>query len=464
MFHQNKTKQSLRRSASVLPWFCAGVLAFITVGGLIRLYGMADEAFASALQIERQELSTELAFTSDDENTTVDSTTPYYTEIRTKDNVLLWRSDRPDNPQTDAWFGLIGDVASYQANQASEKTDRYFISNYYNQLFRQPSYSLWTGLDMPDRTYTLTLYNSLQNEVTAWMNQHQIQGSIFAYNASTGDIYCMASTPHRYINNNMYSYTPGSTMKLLTLFLAAEQGIDLENLSYICSHEYTLKADGKVVRCTGTHGAIGTAEAIGCSCNCFFAQLIEQLDFAQAAQTLENLGVLINQTGYTFLGQIRRAQSYVIFSDGMTPTFNGVFQLIGQDSGLMSPIDMAYFAALFATRGEAYAPRLLTQDQPEQLAFAVQHADTFARVYALWQEGYQTAYKGYSDLITTAKTGTVSGLGPDNRRQRTLCLWSEPLQTAAFIVLENYDDCGVSLQEAANYLVEQIERIEARSN
>ena len=236
MFHRsNKAKQGLRPWASALPRFFAGFLALVTVGGMIRLYAMAGQAFGSAQLAERAELSRDLVFLSDTENQVVDSTTPCYTQIVTRDGVVLWRSDRLDNPQTDAWFGLIGDVTSYRINQAAGRADRFFVSSYYDQLFRHPSYSLWTGLHMPDRTYTLTLRDALQNQVTDWMNQHQIQGSIFAYDASTGEIHCMASTSQRYINKNMYAFTPGSTMKLVTLLLAAQQGIDLEHLSYTCT-------------------------------------------------------------------------------------------------------------------------------------------------------------------------------------------------------------------------------------
>lgn len=449
-------RRALNNEASRLPYLICGLLILITAGGVIWLFANGSAAFASAEQVERRELSTEVEFTSDAENEIVDSNTPYYTEIVTKDGVTLWRSDLSENPQTDAWFGLIGDVNSYWENVQKGRKDRYFISSYYDDLFRSAEYSIWTGLKMPNKTYTLTLYNSLQNEITAWMNANNMQGSIFAYNVRSGDIYCMASTPNTYINNNTYVYTPGSTMKLLTLLIALDQGIDLEKLSFECNGGYQLKADGEVVRCTGVHGKIGTAEAIGASCNCFFAQLIEQLDYTQAADALSKLGVLVNETGYTTLGKIRREKSNVFFSEDMSATFNNVFQLIGQDSGRMSPIDMAFYTALYATSGKAFAPRLLIQDEQLRLEYGVYRSELFEQVYDLWQEGYTEAYTGYSELISAAKTGTVSGLGSNNRRQRTLCLWSEPLQMAAFIVIENYDTSNAKLNDAANYLVDQI--------
>lgn len=68
--------------------------------------------------VEIGELNSSLEFSSDQENAVVDSS-PCYTEIRTSDGALLWRSDHAENPQTDALFGLIGDVASYLDNKWS---------------------------------------------------------------------------------------------------------------------------------------------------------------------------------------------------------------------------------------------------------------------------------------------------------------------------------------------------------
>lgn len=463
-FRRKKSKRTLDNEVSWLPYLLCGFLAFIAVWGTVRMFAKGEAAFASALQIERHELSTGLFFLNDNENLEVDSNTPYYTEIRTRDEAVLWRSDQVENPQTDAWFGLIGDVSSYLENNEKGVADRYFVSSYYDELFRNAEYSIWTGLKMPDRIYRLTLYNSLQNEVAAWMNEHRIEGSIFAYDVRSGDIFCMASTPNIYINKNTYIYTPGSTMKLITLLLAVDQGLNLDELSFVCEGKYALKADGQIVKCTGTHGRIGTAEALGRSCNCFFAQLIEQLDYTQAAQTLQKLGVLVNETGFTTLGKIRREKSNVFFSSDMSATFNNVFQLIGQDSGRMSPIDMSFFTALFATNGTAAAPRLLVSDAAQHLDFGIQNAGSFEKVFQFWKEGYQKFYTGYSELITAAKTGTASNLGDNNRKQRTLCLWSEPLQMAAYIVIENYDDSEASLADAANYLVERVAELQPQDS
>ena len=45
MFRYNKAKRGLRPWASALPRFFAGFLALVTVGGMIRLYAMAGQAF-----------------------------------------------------------------------------------------------------------------------------------------------------------------------------------------------------------------------------------------------------------------------------------------------------------------------------------------------------------------------------------------------------------------------------------
>lgn len=444
-----------------LPVLFCVLLVVVTLVGLIRLYYNGEAAFQSATPSERFELSTRTDLQSATGDQVLNDR-PYCTRITTRDGRMLWDSVGLTNNISAAWFGLLGGTSQaettmqQQAESGELVLSRYFITNYYQDLHHDASYNLLTGMKMENDNYQLTLDSRVQEEMYRWMTEQGIMGSIFAYDISTGEILCMASTPGHesnaaedelpgaQLNKNLYNFEPGSTMKILTLFLLEEQGVDLSTLQFRCEGAYTLKADGKVVKCTGVHGDVDVVKGIGKSCNCFFAQCIELLDFYKAQQTLEQLGITVkietpedadNSAGNTYLGKIPRKRSLVRFTPDMKATFNNVFQLIGQDSLLMSPIDMACYTALCATGGTAAVPRLLESDQVQYSEVDENRATELATIYSYWKAGYDTYYlddKGtWSELITTAKTGTVN-VGPeDARRQRTLSVWSEPLNMAA---------------------------------
>lgn len=367
-----------------------------------------------------------------------------------------------------------------QAESTEPILSRYFITNYYDELNHSASYDLLTGMRMENDNYQLTLDSYTQEEMYNWMTEQGIIGSIFAYDVSTGEILCMASTPGHdpnatgeelsgsQLNKNLYNFEPGSTMKLLTLLLLKEQGVDISALNFRCEGSYTLKADGKVVKCTDVHGDVDVVKGIGKSCNCFFAQCIELLDFYKAQQTLEQMGITVkieesdsldNDAGNTYLDKIPRKRSLVRFTPDMKATFNNVFQLIGQDSLLMSPIDMACYTALCVTNGTTAIPRLLESEPISYSQVDEERAAELAEIYSYWKAGYDTYYRDnkgtWSELITTAKTGTVNVGSENARRQRTLSVWSESLNMAAFILVENYGN--VPLDAISNHLVEVVD-------
>ena len=128
------------------------------------------------------------------------------------------------------------------------------------ELFELPEYSFWEGIKpFPDTKiskngeYTLSIYPSVQEGMSKFMSDNNMIGVVFAYRPSNGDIYCMASTPGwtereeipgqaniprsqrktrpkkgSEMNKNFYSFTPGSTMKPISLLLLKVQGKDLQ--------------------------------------------------------------------------------------------------------------------------------------------------------------------------------------------------------------------------------------------
>ena len=462
-----KLKQKARTAAHRLPAVLALLLAALTTVGVVRVYALGGQALASMTVAERRAISTTVDITAQDYNA---NTRPdrysVYGSISTSDGVALFGPTVDQSGLSPAFASLIGLVG-----EDNSARTRYVAANYLDQLLPDIDYSPLTGIPAgaaPE--LTLTISSAVQEGMYTWLTERGVQGCVFAYDYVGGDILCMASTPGAhwrdtaalegsYLNKNLYNTTPGSTMKLVTLLLLLQQGFDPAELTFSCQGSYTLRADGEAVRCTGMHGTLDGANALGRSCNCWFAQAIEQLDPAQAAADLKEMGCQVNGNELSTLGAIPRSSTCVTL--GTAWDFDSVWSLIGQGATLVSPIDMAVLAGQCAAGGGAALPRLLAGQETELSRFGQSHPELFQRLGALWRQAYGDCYpvEDYSGAITAAKTGTADELGAEGERtQKLLCGCSQELHTAFYVVIENAqtgdDALEVTTAEVANRLME----------
>ena len=346
-----KLKQKARTAAHRLPAVMALLLAALTTVGVVRVYALGGQALASMTVAERRAISTTVDITAQDYNA---NTRPdrysVYGSISTSDGVALFGPTVDQSGLSPAFASLIGLVG-----EDNSARTRYVAANYLDQLLPDIDYSPLTGIPAGAAAeLTLTISSAVQEGMYTWLTERGVQGCVFAYDYVGGDILCMASTPGAhwrdtaalegsYLDKNLYNTTPGSTMKLVTLLLLLLQGFDPAELTFSCLGSYTLRADGEAVRCTGMHGTLDGANALGRSCNCWFAQAIEQLAPAQAAADLKEMGCQVNGNELSTLGAIPRSSTCVTL--GTAWDFDSVWSLIGQGATLVSPIDMAVLAA-----------------------------------------------------------------------------------------------------------------------
>ncbi len=435
------------------------------------MYTQARTAYESATLDERRTLSLNIDYdTTDYEHNVILDDRVAFGSITARDGEILYG---PLNAlESPAFNGLIGMI--YE--DAADQTNRYVASNYQDVLLPENNYSVLTGIKRANPQVEMTISYPLQEEMYQYLTEHGVKGSITAYDYLSGDLLCMVSTPgdlwanadtaqeSSYINKCLYNTTPGSTMKLVTLYLAECQGIDVTQLNFTCEGQYTLKADSGVITCTGNHGQIDGVTALGQSCNCWFAQLVEILDLEQAKETLAEMGFLVNESGTTLLGQVPRSCTSLTLDD--VANFSTVWNLMGQDSALVSPLDMVTLAAMYATGGTAVQPRLLTTDSAVNCGYGLAHPEVFTQLHQIWMAAFAENYElsNYSQVISATKTGTCDKLGSEeNRTQKLLCGYSEELHVAFYIVLENYQDGGSILDirtlEVANRLMSEIQAL-----
>lgn len=84
-------------------------------------------------------------------------------------------------------------------------------------------------------------------------------------------------------------------MEIVTALCVAEQDRSLINLVHNCTGSLTLP-DGNVINCAAIHGKVGFSDAIGKSCNGYFALPAQSLDPDETADTLSGMGFTVNST------------------------------------------------------------------------------------------------------------------------------------------------------------------------
>ena len=421
------------------------VLVAVSLFGIVRVFGKAQQAADSLTLPERASLSSKIDIEEEDyENNVVEKKArSLYGRLLTSDGEVLVDLTH-SNTNTPALGSLLGTL-----NAIDVSDTRYFLNNYKQSLFPNVSWNPVSGFTSPDGTVTLTIDSRAQNSIYQKMVDLGIYGSVTLYDFKTGEIKALCSTPGlgekneageavegSFINKCLYRTSPGSTMKIVTLFVAEAQGIDVANTVFRCEGGYRL-ADGTTVRCTGWHGSLDGITAVGRSCNCYFAQLAGMLDIAKTCEILQDIGFSMNGEGPNtfYVGNIPVDTSTATFTDH---NFVSTWNMIGQTSVLISPIQIAVLAGNYATGGQAVLPRLTTSEPVVKSTYGEKYAVAFQKAFAVWEAGYEQCYakRDYGQRVVAAKTGTSDKLG-DNKETHKLLL-AVIDDYAVYIVIENY--------------------------
>ncbi|MDD6102064.1 MAG: penicillin-binding transpeptidase domain-containing protein [Clostridiales bacterium] len=242
------------------------------------------------------------------------------------------------------------------------------LSDYFSRYVTQDKE--YTATD-DGNTIKLTMDAEVQKKALNALGKYV--GTVGIYNYKTGEIICMVSTPTfdpdnvpediltntkysgAYINRFLSSaFTPGSTMKTITLEAAIDNIPDLFSRKFTCRGKY--KIGYQIVNCTGYHGTQDIKTAYANSCNCAFAQLSEML-------RQEDLQHVVNSGGLT--------KSYVI--DNNIRTGAGSFELVGDNAfqfawsaiglhrDLNNPCAMMIYLGAIANHGKSAIPTMISE-------------------------------------------------------------------------------------------------------
>lgn len=307
----------------------------------------------------------------------------------------------------------------------------------------------------------------------------EYDGAVFAYNYKTGEVYVMLSLPSvspergtggKKKNDNLGTYMPGSVFKIVAATCALCQAEELERFTYTCEGAHPMP-DGNEIICGKPHGGpLTLTDAIGRSCNCYFAALISQFEPEQTKEILAQMGITVREEGEsaptTRIDRILRDTSSTEFSD---PTrTNDTWSMIGEVHNTANLIDLACIAGAIANGGASTNPFLVASvfdPNKGEMTYEAEKADlrqliestAATRICQIWSDATEKFYRsGKNELdsrISHGKTGT-SEIGEGNNRLILGVL--EAYDTAFVVAVEGLPAGDPLMISIANTLAEVI--------
>ncbi len=246
----------------------------------------------------------------------------------------------------------------------------------------------------PAQSVYLTIDRDLQRETQAAIRD--FTGAIVVLERDTGRILAIASSPtfdpnsadfsnpisqwNSYFpdNNGRFfnratqgQYPPGSIFKMIPLAAAMESGLYQRDSTYFCGHLWTGLGDTSpledwtLAKGLPASGDLTLVGGLMRSCNPWFYEIglaLYNNGFPDLIAEISREFGLGSPTGLVALteaaGQITTPDTSTTGSD---PRFNAAQQAIGQSDTLVTPLQMAVFAAALGNGGTLYQPALVEQ-------------------------------------------------------------------------------------------------------
>ncbi len=374
-------------------------------------------------------------------------------------------------------YGVRGIERFYERRLRGIKGRRKIITDVYGRVvgvYPDASFNREPRAGLP---LLLTIDQSLQEYATRLLKGKR--GSLVALDPRGGEVLAMVSVPG-YIADSMTcrrrysyfrrliadssaplfnraitaSYPPGSTIKPLLALIGLQQGVITPAWKVSCRYGYYSK--GLHVGCHGHPSPLAVKDAIRHSCNAFFVALflesMERLDttpdraYVRWRDHLMDFG-LGRLTGI----DLPNERGGYLPDTGYFNHFYGVGQWkgstiaslgIGQGELLMTPLQMAWVAALLASRGKCPPPHLNQELFVLPNDVSQRYADTTA--WEIVQAGMkEVVRRGTARWVRTnrfdmaGKTGTAEN---PHGRDHSLFIGFAPADSpriAVAVVIEN---------------------------
>lgn len=321
--------------------------------------------------------------------------------------------------------------------------------------------------DMVEGVYTygdaegrirLTLSSRLETAALKALGDHK--GTVAVYNYRTGELVCAVTSPTYdpdnmpdiagdttgayegvYMNRLLQStYTPGSIFKIVTLTVALESIPNARELTFECDGSYEV-GSGKVT-CESSHGHQTLKQAFANSCNCAFAQLVQQIGRDKLQHYVELFGVM---DSVSFDGFTTKKGNFDL-SDAFNE--NLCWSGIGQYTDLINPCAYLRFVGAIAAGGAGYSPYVVdkvtvgketTYRAKPHREDRIMSQETAATVREYMRNNVATKYgdDNFQGFTVCAKTGTAQVKGKKPNAMFTGFLLDEEYPYAFIVAVED---------------------------
>lgn len=297
-------------------------------------------------------------------------------------------------------------------------------------------YSSVTGLYSYSGAGEARLTISAQLQTVALKAMGDYKGTVSIYNYKTGEILCAVTTPTYdpddipdiqegdetfegvYMNRfTQSSYIPGSIFKIITSAAALEEIEDIREQTFTCTgrKEYGDLA----VTCEKVHGTLDFDSALAQSCNCSFAQIIDQLGAKKLQRYVDQYRIT---QPVTFDGITTASGNFDVSDAGkLSVAWSG----IGQHKDKINPCRFLTYMGTIANDGVEITPHLVdrvtcdgsvTYQAEAQNAGRIMSEDTAQELQRMLRNNVIEKYgvENFPDLEICAKSGTAQ-VGGDQK-------------------------------------------------
>ncbi len=253
--------------------------------------------------------------------------------------------------------------------------------------------------------------------ILAMYSSPSMDPNIFLNRLTQEDVDRYYRNPSRPLLNRVTQgiYAPGSTYKLLVALCALEKGIITPATAFTCGGRKTYY--NREFRCDAVHGTLNLVQAIAHSCDIYFYELGMRLDVDEIHATAMKYG-LTELTGVDLPHEIasripsREWKKRARPKDPKWYAGETISVAIGQGANGVTPLGLARFYAMLATKGKLLTPHLFYGTRKEdsgdlELFQPPVPRDTGLdpRIWSVLDEGlYQVVQSG------TARGSRIAGL------------------------------------------------------
>jgi len=362
------------------------------------------------------------------------------------------------------YIGKQGVEKSYEEELRGQKGVEILLRDAHGRIKGKYLDGKLDKIPVPGKNLTLGLDIDLQMLAEKLMQGKM--GSIVAIEPETGEILCLVSSPtynpalmvgrqrgtnHRALEENpqkplfnralMASYPPGSTFKPAQGLTFLQEGIINPSTTFPCYHGFVVR--GLRVGCHSHPSPLSLVSALSTSCNSYFCwglwRMLENQKYSSIdkAMTVWKDHMVSMGFGYKLgvdlpgekRGLIPNAKFYdKIYGHGHWRGLTVIHTAIGQGEVLLTPIQMANFAATIGNRGHFITPHIVKRIQGtllDSLYRFPRQTSIDPRYYESIVKGMRgavvgTAYGGtcraanLPDIEVCGKTGTAQNRGKDH--------------------------------------------------